>query len=72
MKSSKSIFDSMRNKIKGQDKAEDLEKSSSGLESVIGRMNDPETFSTIQDILAKKGIKSPADYDKLSEKRKMI
>ena len=67
---SKSIFDSMRNKIKGQDKAEDLEKSSSGLESVIGRLNDPETFSEIQDILAKKGIKSPADYDKLSEKEK--
>ena len=60
----------LRNKIKGQNKVEDLEKSSSGLESVIRRMNDPETFSTIQDILAKKGIKSPADYDKLSEKEK--
>ena len=67
---SKSIFDSMRRKIKGQDKAEDLEKSSSGLESVIRRMNDPETFSTIKGILAKKGIKSPADYDKLSKKEK--
>ena len=67
---SKSIFDSMRNKIKGQDKAEDLEKSSSGLESVIGRMNDPETFSTVKDILAKKGVTSPADYDKLSDKEK--
>ena len=67
---SKSIFDSMRNKIKGQNKVEDLEKSSSGLESVIGRMNDPETFSTVKDILAKKGVKSPADYDKLSEKEK--
>ena len=67
---SKSIFDSMRNKIKGQDKAEDLEKSSSGLESVINRMNDPETFSTVKDILAKKGITSPEDYDKLSEKEK--
>ena len=67
---SKSIFDSMRNKIKNQNKVEDLEKSSSGLESVIRRMNDPETFSTIQGILAKKGIKSPADYDNLSEKEK--
>ena len=67
---SKSIFDSMRNKIKNQKKVEDLEKSSSGLESVIGRLNDPETFGTIQDILAKKGIKSPADYDKLSDKEK--
>ena len=67
---SKSIFDSLRKKIKGQDKAEDLEKSSSGLESVINRMNDPETFSTVKDILAKKGITSPADYDKLSEKEK--
>ena len=67
---SKSIFDSLRSKIKGQDKAGDLEKSSSGLQSVIGRMNDPETFSTVKDILAKKGVKSPADYDKLSEKEK--
>ena len=67
---SKSIFDSMRKKIKGQEKVEDLEKSSSGLESVIGRMNDPETFSTIKSILAKRGIKSPADYDKLSKKEK--
>ena len=67
---SKSIFDSMRRKIKGQEKVEDLEKSSSGLESVIGRMNDPETFSTIKGILAKRGIKSPADYDKLSKKEK--
>ena len=67
---SKSIFDSMRNKIKNQKKVEDLEKSSSGLESVIGRLNDPETFSEIKGILAKKGIKSPADYDKLSEKEK--
>ena len=67
---SKSLFDSLRNKIKGQDKAEDLEKSSSGLQSVIGRMNDPETFSTVKDILAKKGITSPEDYDKLSEKEK--
>ena len=67
---SKSIFDSLRSKIKGQDKAEDLEKSSSGLESVINRMNDPETFSTVKDILAKKGITSPEDYDKLSEKEK--
>ena len=67
---SKSIFDSLRKKIKGQDKAEDLEKSSSGLQSVIGRMNDPETFSTVKDILAKKGITSPEDYDKLSEKEK--
>ena len=67
---SKSLFDSLRNKIKGQDKAEDLEKSSSGLESVIGRMNDPETFSTVKDILAKKGVTSPADYDKLSDKEK--
>ena len=67
---SKSLFDSLRNKIKGQDKAEDLEKSSSGLQSVIGRMNDPETFSTVKDILAKKGVKSPADYDKLSDKEK--
>ena len=67
---SKSIFDSMRKKIKGQEKVEDLEKSSSGLESVIGRMNDPETFSTIKGILAKRGIKSPADYDKLSKKEK--
>jgi hypothetical protein len=67
---SKSLFDSLRNKIKGQDKAEDLEKSSSGLQSVIGRMNDPETFSTVKDILAKRGIKSPEDYDKLSEKEK--
>ena len=67
---SKSIFDSMRNKIKGQDKAEDLEKSSTGLESIIGKMNNPATFSEIKGILAKKGIKSPADYDKLSEKEK--
>ena len=67
---SKSIFDSMRNRIKNQKKVEDLEKSSSGLESVIGRLNDPETFSEIKGILAKKGIKSPADYDKLSEKEK--
>ena len=67
---SKSLFDSLRNKIKGQDKAEDLEKSSSGLQSVIGRMNDPETFSTVKDILAKKGVTSPADYDKLSDKEK--
>ena len=67
---SKSIFDSMRRKIKGQEKVEDLEKSSSGLESVIGRMNDPETFSTVKGILAKKGIKSPADYDNLSGKEK--
>ena len=66
----KSIFDSMRNKIKGQDKAEDLEKSSTGLESIIGKMNNPATFSEIEGILAKKGIKSPADYDKLSEKEK--
>ena len=67
---SKSIFDSMRNKIKGQDKAEDLEKSSTGLESIIGKMNNPATFSEIKGILAKRGIKSPADYDKLSEKEK--
>jgi hypothetical protein len=67
---SKSIFDSMRNKIKGQNKTEDLEKSSSGLESVIGRLNDPETFSEVNSILAEKGIKSPADYDKLSDKEK--
>ena len=60
----------MRNKIKGQDKAEDLEKSSTGLESIIGKMNNPATFSEIKGILAKKGIKSPADYDKLSEKEK--
>ena len=67
---SKSIFDSMRNKIKNQKKVEDLEKSSSGLESVIGRLNDPETFGEVNSILAAKGIKSPADYDKLSEKEK--
>ena len=66
----KSIFDSMRNKIKGQDKAEDLEKASTDFESILGRLNDPATFSTIKGILAAKGIKSPADYDKLSEKEK--
>ena len=60
----------MRNKIKNQKKVEDLEKSSSGLESVIGRLNDPETFGEVNSILAAKGIKSPADYDKLSEKEK--
>jgi len=67
---SKSVFDAMRDKIKGQDKAEDLEKASTDFESILGRLNDPATFSTIKGILAAKGIKSPADYNKLSEKEK--
>jgi len=66
----KSIFDVFREKIKGQDKVEDLEQSAGDFESILGRLADPTTFNKVKSILDAKGIKSASDYNKMSKDEK--